>query len=142
MGFTHYWTRQNKQVTAAAWDAFIQDVRKIFKEHEDIIAREFDLPDRAPVADDTQVRFNGKGDNGHETFQLTRDFEQCTWNKTRDDQLSSCRTNRKPYNQVVTSVLSCVEHYLGDVFNVSSDGIDEEDDGIFPYSVIKDTYDL
>jgi hypothetical protein len=41
-----------KPVTEAAWSTFTQDVRKIFKEHEDIIAREFDLPDRAPVADD------------------------------------------------------------------------------------------
>jgi hypothetical protein len=142
MGFTHFWTRPNKPVNAAAWDAFIQDVRKIFKEHEDIIAREFDLPDRAPVADDTEVRFNGKGDAGHETFRLTRDFEACDWRKAGEDQREFCKTNRKPYNQVVTSVLSCVEHHLGDVFDVSSDGDDGDADGILPYSVIKDTYDL
>ena len=142
MGFTNYWTRPNKPVPAKAWDAFIEDVRKIFKAHDDIIARESDLPDRAPIADDTEVRFNGKGEDSHETFYLTRDFEQCTWDTTRKDQFAFCKTNRKPYNQVVTSVLSCVEHHLGDVFNVSSDGSDEEDGGIFPYSVIKDTYDL
>jgi len=142
MGFTHYWTRPEKQVTAADWDAFIQDVRKIFRKHEDIIAREFDLPDRAPVADDTVVRFNGKGEYGLETFRLTRDFEAQDWRNEGEDQREFCKTNRRLYNQVVTSVLSCVKHHLGDIFAVTSDGDDGEDDGILPYSVIKDTYDL
>lgn len=142
MGFTNYWTRPNKPVPAKAWDAFIADVRKIFKEHADIIARESDLPDRAPVADDTEVRFNGIGDEGHDTFHLTRDFEPQDWRKPEDGQFAFCKTNRRPYNEVVTSILSCVEHHLGDIFNVSSDGEDGEEDGIFPYSVIKDTYDL
>jgi hypothetical protein len=142
MGFTHYWRRPDKLVPAKAWDAFIADVRKIFKAHEGLIAREYDLPDRAPVADDTEVRFNGIGPDGHETFHLTRDFEPCQWRKDDEDQFAFCKTARKPYNQVVTAVLSCVEHHLGDTFNVSSDGEDGEEDGIFPYSVIKDTYDL
>lgn len=141
MGFSHYWKRPNKPVPAKAWDAFTNDVRKIFKAHEGLIAREYDLPDRAPVVDDTEVRFNGIGDDGHETFRLTRDFEPCAW-RSRDPQFSFIKTERKPYNQVVTSVLSCVEHHLGDIFDVSSDGDDGEDDGIFPYSAIKDTYDL
>ena len=142
MGFTNYWKRLNKPVPAEAWNAFTNDVRKIFKAHEGLIARESDLPDRAPIVDDTEVLFNGIGDEGHETFHLTRDFEACQWEPSRKDQFAFCKTARKPYNQVVTSVLSCVEHHLGDIFNVSSDGYDGEDDGIFPYSVIKDTYDL
>jgi len=142
MGFSHYWTRPDTAVPAKLWDAFIADVRKIFKEHEDIIAREYDLPDRAPIADDTEVRFNGVGSDGHETFHLTRDFEPCQWRKEGEDQFAFCKTARKPYNEVVTSILSCVTHHLGDIFNVSSDGEDGEEDGIFPYSVIKDTYDL
>lgn len=142
MGFSHYWTRPNKPVPAEAWNAFTNDVRKIFKAHEGLIARELDLPDRAPIVDDTEVRFNGIGYEGHETFYLTRDFYSCDRRKEDENQFAFCKTNRKPYNQVVTSVLSCVEHHLGDIFNVSSDGRDGEEDGIFPYSVIKDTYDL
>lgn len=74
------------------------------------VAYEYDEPDREPVFSETEIRFNGVGDNGHETFYLSpemRDFE-------------FCKTACKPYDTAVVAVLCLLAHHT-DV-RVSSDG--------------------
>lgn len=138
MGFTRYWERPDKPVSADKWNALTRDVRKIFAMHKGLIAMEYDLPDREPVVDDTVIRFNGIGEDGHETFRLTRNFEQQSWRRKGESHSSFCKTARKPYDEVVAAVLSCVEHHLGDIFKVSSD----DDDDNFSYDSISKKYNL
>lgn len=140
LGFTRYWTRQRKNVPAKKWNAFTDDVQIIFKAHKGLISREYDLPDRAPIVDDTQVVFNGKGEAGHETCWINRDFEQQEWRGKKEPQYAFCKTARKPYDAVVAAVLSCLSHHIGDIYTVSSDG--NEEDQIPPYETVAERYKL
>ena len=126
MGYAHYWDRRNETVTTEQWNSFTDDVRKIFKKHADILCRESSMKDRVPVVDDTEVRFNGK--EGYETCLIQRDFHQVEWRSETDLSFNFCKTAHKPYDAVVVAVLSCLRHYMGDVFIIDSDG----DDKTFP----------
>lgn len=121
MGYSHYWERSNKPVTDKKWNAFIADVQKIFTAHDDIICRELDVPNRKPIVNDTEVWFNGKGDDGHETCVIRRDFEQVAWRTDKEPSFTFCKTAHKPYDEVVVAVLSCLHHHIP-MFKISSDG--------------------
>ena len=60
------------------------------------------------------LAFNGLGDDGHETFLLSKFAQQCEFN--------FCKTACKPYDSVVTACLVALKDRLGDDVDVSSDG--------------------
>lgn len=60
------------------------------------------------------LNINGSGDAGHETFLMREHFSE--------NANDFCKTARKPYDTVVTACLIVLAHYLGDAFEVSSDG--------------------
>ena len=63
-----------------------------------------------------KIRFNGVGEDGHETFYLSPD--ESGW--------GFCKTARKPYDIVVVAILSMLDEYLGDKFEWRSDGDNED----------------
>jgi len=66
-----------------------------------IIQREHDGP-RPPLVTAQQVRFNGVGDGGHQTFRF------CT---APEATFACCKTARKPYDAVVMRVLLVLGYY-------------------------------
>lgn len=93
MGYTHYWTlpathartfANLARLAKAAWVA--SPIR---------VAFEYDQPDKQPVFNSKRIRFNGVGDNGHETFSLT----------FGDNERQFCKTAQKPYDELVVAIL-------------------------------------
>lgn len=103
MGYTHYWegftTLPKEAVTA---------IQKLVADHSHLVQYECDIKS-APAVVGAEVRFNGIGSDGHETFCLSG----AAWN--------FCKTARKPYDKVVVAVLFIVESACQG-FTWSSDG--------------------
>jgi hypothetical protein len=112
MGFTIYITKNDDK----APDMNVR--RDICEEVERILGRsdrvcvEFDEPNEKPEVDEYVIRFNGKGELGHETFYF--DFESSEW--------SVCKTSRKPYTQDVIAVLAVISEHAPGWLSVDSDG--------------------
>ena len=116
MGYTHYWRLKPTILPTEAvlvlgellWHAYTRGV----------VQYEFGDP-QPPLVSDTEIRFNGVGEQGHETFHFLAPAVG------RPDSVRTfqfCKTARKPYDQVVMQVLIVLKHYLGDAISVTSDG--------------------
>ncbi len=117
MGYTHYWRLKPTTLPTEALVTIGKLLGRAY--HRGIIQREYDDP-RPPFVSDTKIRFNGVGENGHETFFFTSIPEQGQPANGRTFQF--CKTARKPYDQVVMQVLIVLKYYLGEAITVTSDG--------------------
>lgn len=110
MGYTHYWKRP-LDMNAEGFKLFAEDVRRIISLRSAIIQLEED-DDSDPITNGELVHFNGIGINAHEPFYIQR----------IDNALAdSCKTNRKPYDEVVVACLIALKHRVPNVI-LSSDG--------------------
>lgn len=111
MGYTHYWDKPDevkKENLARAMD----DIKDIVERHKDVLAFEYDERDKPPMVSLKKgIWFNGKGDDGHETF--------CVF--AGGDDWSFCKTASKPYDQAVCECLLVLRSRVPG-FRVSSDG--------------------
>jgi hypothetical protein len=81
-----------------------------------------------PLFSNDEVRFNGVGEEGHETFIVLREFEPQDWQRPeRGLYFDFCKTARKPYDLVVCTCLIVFARHFGESFRVDSDGGDEEE---------------
>ena len=118
--YTHYWYSKT-HLDPDIFNRFAADVKKVLKEIGVPLARECDDPDTDPVINEQEVRFNGIGDDGHETFLFTRDT--CKQDYTDGDKaFTFCGTARKPYDIAVTACLVLARYHFGNSVRVSSDG--------------------
>ena len=130
MGYTHYW-RQKETLNQSDWALVVEDARAILEKTTVPLAWEYDESDRPPQIDGELVRFNGLGDDGHETLYLTRqrrdlyDYEK-QFEDAKDGAFSFCKTAYKPYDVVVVAVLACLSDRFPEAFTVSSDGEEDE----------------
>lgn len=126
MGYTHYFP-QSATIPQEAWDMFTDDVQKVLDTAQGmaLTAFECDQPTKPAVAFPDLVRFNGLGDQGHETFYLPRELELKEWDED-GTRFHFCKTARKPYDVVVTAVLCLVAHHLPTYFELGSDGEPKE----------------
>ena len=110
MGYTHYWRTGKIQ---AIPDPALHIIKgEIDRAHQaGIIQRSLNDPG-APIVTSQEIRFNGVGDTGHETFYF----------KSNGEPFDFCKTARKPYDTVVMYVLIVLKHFLKDNITVSSDG--------------------
>jgi len=119
MGFTQYWECK-RGLDTEKFKAYVKDVKKVL-EGVDIICHENDMPETPPTIKDDLIRFNGKGEDGHETFMITpepSDFE-------------FCKTARKPYDKYVVACLILAKFHFGDAIEISSDGdLEDWEDGL------------
>lgn len=78
------------------------------------------------------LAINGVDAQRHETFQITKDVTPIEpWMAENIYAQESCKTSRKPYDLVVTAMLSWLEHHFPDHIEVFSDGaLDEWREGI------------
>lgn len=113
MGYTHYWTHR-RRFTNAEWTEICEDILKI------ICASKVEIQNE-PFSED-MIRINGVGSEGHEDFCILKnrplEFNQKGWD--------FCKTNRKPYDVIVTAVLCYLESIYPKNFSVGSDGDDSD----------------
>jgi len=127
MGYTHYWTQQ-RHFTDEEWTKICARAYKVFKDAEAdgvALSYECDEPERAPLVDGEMIRFNGAGDEeGYETFILSKravpSFQAQTQGKV--DVFNFCKTEHRPYDKAVVSILAIVKKIAPTACRVSSDG--------------------
>ena len=126
MGYTHYW-KLNRDIDDSEWEAITTIARTTVRIAQDDwgIALSEDLDfNRIPVINDKEIRFNGYGEEGHETFIITREPTSFLF----------CKTARKPYDAVVVAILQACAVYC-DAFEWRSDGNREDhDEGVKLYN--------
>jgi len=103
MGYTHYF-----ELKADLTDEVLKDVNKVLQKYPNIVF-ECDT-NEPPLISKKLIRFNGRGENGYETFYLKPYFS------------NSCKTEYKPYDLAVCEVLLVLKHHYRDKFDLSSDG--------------------
>jgi hypothetical protein len=111
MGYTNYWTDSG---THQAIPTPALRIIKTVLDHAyqaGIVQREYD-DSRPPVVTAEEIRFNGIGELGHETFGFRTGAP---------DPFGFCKTARKPYDDVVMRVLLVLACYRPG-FELSSDG--------------------
>jgi len=144
MGYTHYW-RQLRDFTDTEWQELTRLAKLITADGQGILANEYDEGNSKPTIDSEQIRFNGIGKDGHETFLITkkkrakREYEeQEAYDKK--GAFDFCKTAHKPYDKYVVAVLCALynieveEWPLGDgkIMSISSDGNTEDwTEGLF-----------
>ena len=120
MGYSHY--LENKQdCPPQEWqkitDAFKRLQAAAIINNDPLLIQEESDSASAPGVDETGIWFNGIEDAGHETFHLTR---------VGSYRFNFCKTARKPYDRVVVAVLCLANFFAPEVWNIDSDG-DQED---------------
>ena len=138
MGYTHYW-RQLRDFTDTEWQELMRLTKLITASSgRDIILSEFNI-------NNEEIRFNGYGEEGHETFLITkkkRAKRQYEEQEAYDRQgaFEFCKTAHKPYDKYVVAVLCALYNMevkdwpLGDgkIMSISSDGNTEDwTEGLF-----------
>lgn len=107
MGYTRYWDIKND----------LDDYRFLkFKEFCNQIVELFDIPLEDIFITDNVVRFNGVGDDAHETFVFSK-----------KSGFNFCKTQRKPYDAVVCACLLTAMDIFGSDISFSSDGDNNDD---------------
>ena len=120
MGYTHYFSQVGDAPTDAEWKAICESSKKIILEFEGLLCFEYDEPETKPHIGETSIRFNGRGNDGHETFIIDRGMRGFKF----------CKTARKPYDDAVVRVLRTINKHAPNWLELSSDG-DEEGSSIF-----------
>lgn len=131
MGYTHYVKSVDSPSSLEDALKIREQISKVLDRNKKFIQYESGLP-YAPENsitfdkdDNAQnlVRFNGIGDDGHETFYINSGFE---------DGFNFCKTNRKSYDLAVCECLIIFKHFLN--ADVSSDGFSSyQSDMFLPY---------
>ena len=114
MGYTHYWTHTG--FSAEQWAEIKRAAGTLIASSPCKLVYEYDEPRSSPHIDGASIRFNGNGENGHETFELRREQQEPTF----------CKTAQKPYDVVVAAILVAARYVAPGVIVVKSDG-DEKD---------------
>jgi len=110
MGYTHYWTPK-KGWAENIWDRLTHDAQVIIERSGVEIAGP--CGDGVPELTKDVISLNGKGEeDSHETFRLTQSC--CAF--------VFCKTDRKPYDVVVGTILLRAKHLSPEKFRLTSNG--------------------
>lgn len=120
MGWTHNWQRPT-ELPQEPFAAAARDCRKLVGAMTVALAGLDGSGD--PVFTDESIEFNGEKPASCEPFSIRRVERD---RRGRDCVWSFCKTQRLPYDLVVQSVLIILQHHLGDVISVGSDGGDDD----------------
>ena len=125
MGYTHYWRfHRDNMKTEKLRQTFKKASEEIQKLYENLplfpknrsILIKGGLGEGMPIINETEIWFNGesKTDMDHETFSI---------NWKDEEAFGFCKTARKPYDLLVClCLLSLLNHYGSEIFQLSSDG--------------------
>ena len=130
MGYTHYWsfhrdnmkTEKLRQTFKKATDEMLELYKNLplfpktgYYTDRSILIKG-GLGEGMPIINETEVWFNGESklDMDHETFSINWKDEKA---------FDFCKTARKPYDLLVClCLLSLLNHYGSEIFQLSSDG--------------------
>lgn len=103
MGYTRYWNVKRD----------LDDFKFLkFKEICNEIITTFNIPLDDIVLNNELIRFNGVEDDAHETFLFSKNEQSFIF----------CKTQRKPYDEVVLACLLTASIIFGEDISISSDG--------------------
>ena len=150
MGYTHYW-RQLRDFTDTEWQELTRLTKLITADGLGVLAHHPESheeyhgkwgEDDVLTIDDESIYFNGIGDEGHETFCITKkkrakmDYEeQEAYDK--EGAFDFCKTAQKPYDKYVVAVLCAIYNMFGHysmtpMSEITSDGnSDDWKEGMF-----------
>lgn len=124
MGYTHYFP-QNRPFSDMEWSQITKAFRKLADSDEckDLIQPEIncgwtDFFTHESIKGEA-IAFNGVEDDACETFVLEKSPESL-------DEFIFCKTNRRPYDKMVTAMLIVCAGYAEGALSISSDGTAEE----------------
>jgi hypothetical protein len=144
MGYTRYWYRP-KELNKLDFAKLRDTIETIINNVTDIdIVDSFGEGFDAELTNE-HISFNGLGDEGHESFHLPRIlgdskyYTECTdaQHLSRGLYFQFCKTQRKPYDDVVAAALLALKEIFPEC-EVSSDGIDDFTMGAILLSDAKD----
>ena len=117
MGYTHYF-EVRMGTTMSPFKLLATKTKRLIRAAEKRgikVAYDRDYPHTPPLVSPDVIMFNGIGEDGHETFILDR--------VTAGREF--CKTDRKPYDLLVASVLLLASKQLKG-FKLNSDGFNED----------------
>lgn len=120
MGYTHYFYTK-PVLDEVTFKFLVKDAKKVLDSGIDVVCFESDMPNKRPQTNKDVIRFNGKGEAGHETFYLARESKPMDYSDG-NKAFNFCKTNNKPYDAYVVAVLILAKQWLGSDIRVSSDG--------------------
>ena len=130
MGYTHHWKLKGFDVKdSEGYLKALPIVRDIVRRHLDILCYEYNEVEKPPEVSEKKIWFNGKGDDGHETFLF----------QPQAAEFPFCKTARKPYDLPVCEVLLVLKALMPHL-GLSSDGfssniVGAELDGYWPQAI-------
>ncbi len=121
MGYTHY-MRQKPGLNQKKFTEFAEYVEQLLStdEAKEMLAFEYDQPNKPVKVTDQVIWFNGKGDEGHETLVIQRKVKAS--GSVSGKAFSFCKTARKPYDKYVTACYLLAKIVFGEDVIISSDG--------------------
>jgi len=132
MGYTHYASRQ-KTLPIRKFKLAAEECRKVVEalcqEKGFKVQWESDDP-KPPHFGPDNIRFNGEGENGHETFDINRVYQPYPEQPKPargEGWFEFTKTARKPYDAAVCACLMVFQHHFGKSYSVSSDGEDDDE---------------
>jgi hypothetical protein len=123
MGYTHYFYtvpslgKSNFKIFAKVANNILST-----EEAKATICYERDKVNKKPEITNEVVRFNGKGDDGHETFMFSRETEVRSYQEDKTMAFNFCKTAQKSYDKYVVACLILAKLYFGNDVKISSDG--------------------
>ncbi|MCW4051197.1 MAG: hypothetical protein NWE89_15850 [Candidatus Bathyarchaeota archaeon] len=124
MGYTHYWSA-SRDFTDEEWKAIQTNARQILTHATDhygiSVSEEYDI-NSTPIVNNREIRFNGFGDEGHETFLLMHRVPEPPDYRRGEPDFNFCKTARKDYDMPVVAILIAARATAPDAFEWSSDG--------------------
>ncbi|MCC6574406.1 MAG: hypothetical protein IT462_11505 [Planctomycetes bacterium] len=118
MGYTHYWKRP-KRLDIKRFKAFASDVRRLMASAPKEIEIAGWSSEGEPTFSADTLAFNGKGEQGYETFRVDRIIKDIK--PFRGKYMEFCKTAQRPYDLLVCAVLIALKHHFPEV-DVTSDG--------------------
>ena len=121
MGHTHYFCFRTEKGKAKelelTYQRAVKDCQRIIKRYYAINGGLSGYTAHTTIGQYGGLCVNGKGSEGCEEFSLPEHFSQAV-----NMGFQFCKTNRRPYDLVVSACLAVLKHRLGDNIDVSSDG--------------------
>jgi len=121
LGYTHYWNTK-PSISKDKWGNFTNALKVLLSDPIAPLALEYNQEYKKPSVTKEQIRFNGIGEDGHETFYIKRKDKPADWAMDKETVFGFCKTANKPYDVYVTASLLLAKLYLEDEISISSDG--------------------
>lgn len=114
MGYTHYF-KQSKPVADKQWEAFEKDAKMLIEHAPKYLGIVLTSNDsNGVIINAERINMNGDSERGldHETFYMEKDYKDFNF----------CKTNHKPYDLIVCSLLLLANEHMPNHHDIGSDG--------------------